>query len=145
MIRIKQNNKRGFTLLELLITIAIVAILAAVAVPIFLTYLERGKVAEAMQEADAARVAVSDCYQRTSDMAQCDSNAKVGFTQTAGEYHSGAAVGTVPLAGTITVSMTAAAGTNLSGLTYTLEPTVSDNKITWTAGGGVCGLSYITC
>lgn len=51
----------GFTLIELMIVIAVVGILAAIAVPQYQTYVARSQVARAMSEASAIKTAVEDC------------------------------------------------------------------------------------
>lgn len=54
---------RGFTLIELMIVVAIVAILAAIALPVYQTYIARSQVAEAITYAGAVRLSVSEYHQ----------------------------------------------------------------------------------
>jgi type IV pilus assembly protein PilA len=54
---------RGFTLIELMIVVAIVGVLAAVALPAYADYTAKAKVSEAILAASACRTAVSDVYQ----------------------------------------------------------------------------------
>jgi type IV pilus assembly protein PilA len=56
-----KNAQKGFTLIELMIVVAIIAILAAIAIPQYQTYVVRSQVNRAMGEAGDMKVAVEDC------------------------------------------------------------------------------------
>lgn len=56
-----KNVQKGFTLIELMIVVAIIAILAAIAIPQYQTYVIRSQVARVMGEAGDLKVAVEDC------------------------------------------------------------------------------------
>ena len=55
----KKNNKKGFTIVELVIVIAVIAILAAVLIPTFSSVTEKAKKSAALQEATSAITAVT--------------------------------------------------------------------------------------
>jgi len=55
MIRISRKNQKGFTLIELMIVVAIIGILAAVAIPAFMDYMKKGKRSEAELNLDAIK------------------------------------------------------------------------------------------
>jgi type IV pilus assembly protein PilA len=75
--------QKGFTLIELMIVVAIIGILAAIAIPAYQTYTIRAKVSEALGFADAAKVAVSEAFQSsgawptTNALAGLDTNTNI--------------------------------------------------------------------
>ena len=64
--------QKGFTLIELMIVIAIVGILAAVALPAYQNYTKRAAYAEVIAAMATAKVGVNECYQLTSGLTACD-------------------------------------------------------------------------
>lgn len=66
-------KSRGFTLIELMIVIAIIGILAAIAVPQYSTYTKRAKFSEVKIAATPVKSAVELCYQQTNGINACNS------------------------------------------------------------------------
>ncbi|MGN6478652.1 pilin [Luteibacter sp.] len=72
-----KNVQKGFTLIELMIVVAIIAILAAIAIPQYQNYIIRSQVSEGMNLADGAKTAVAEFYNNTGRWPQ--DNKSVGL------------------------------------------------------------------
>src|ERR1041384_433822 len=76
--RLAMNRiERGFTLIELMIVVAIVGVLAALAIPAYLDYVIRAKVSEPIGFLDAARLGVAEYFQTNSTMPSTSTQAGI--------------------------------------------------------------------
>jgi len=76
----QRKLQKGFTLIELMIVVAIVGILAAIAIPAYQDYMVRAKVSEGLGAVDQLRASVSDFYATQAHMPQTNSIGTSGVT-----------------------------------------------------------------
>ena len=132
--------QKGFTLIELMIVIAIVGILAVVALPAYQDYTARAQVSEAIVLAEGQKAAVAEYY--ATNGAFPGSNTEAGIADAAsikGKYVNNVTIST---GGLITATMESSnVSKDVQGKTVALKPNVDvkDNKtgaFTWQCGPG---------
>ena len=126
--------QKGFTLIELMIVVAIIGILAAIAIPAYQDYTIRAQVSEGMNLAAAAKAAVAETFLNRGK-APADRTAagmSANATDTTGKYVTGINV----VNGTITISYGNEANAAINAATLNLVPYISvDNSVSWMCGG----------
>ena len=118
--------QKGFTLIELMIVVAIIGILAAVALPAYQDYTIRAKVSELILQASGFRTSISEKAQVDSTIGSAGSGLTVNIV---GKVSGGSVnnTGTVVINGT-----TALTGANV---TLTMTPTMTAGTLTWSCAG----------
>ncbi|MCR3892328.1 prepilin-type N-terminal cleavage/methylation domain-containing protein [Aeromonas caviae] len=134
------KKQSGFTLIELMIVVAIVAILAAVALPAYQNYTAKAKFTEVVAATGAAKASVELCYNNLSTLTGCSGGSNgipANITTTTGNLASLSTTNGVITATAIGASNAPVNG--LKGQTYILTPTITNNKVIWSnnASGAV--------
>jgi len=134
--------QQGFTLIELMIVVAIIGILAAIAIPAYQDYTVRAKVSEGLSLASSAKVTVSEnAFNGIADKSR-------GWTKPQATVNVNDL--SVSAAGVITITYTTAAGggtiimtpTDATGSALTNTAVIPSGAIQWTCTGGTLQQKY---
>ena len=127
------KNNKGFTLIELMITVAIVGILAAVALPAYQDYVARSQVSEGLVLASGAKPVIAEYY---SNHGRYPSSSDIGFNGYTGSYIGNTTIGAN---GAIIATFGDDAHRQLRGQTVTLTPEEDTNtgNLKWSCGSSV--------
>ena len=126
----RKKLQAGFTLIELMIVIAIIGILAAIAIPAYQNYTIRAQITEGLTLADGWKTAIAEYYANTGVMPASINNL-AGTTQSVGKYESSITIST----GSILVTYGNSANAKITGSTLGMIPyTNSNNDVLWQCG-----------
>ena len=134
--------QKGFTLIELMIVIAIIGILAAIAIPAYQNYIKKAAYTEVIGAMAPLKTAVDLCYAENADLTVCDNGS--GGVPAAAAAVTGRAVASLAVAdGVITATPNAYKGI-LASETCILTPVADSSlRLVWTYSGGCTTAGYV--
>jgi type IV pilus assembly protein PilA len=137
-----KSMQKGFTLIELMIVVAIIAILAAIAIPAYQDYTTRSKVSELIVAADACKTSVAEYFQ-TQGALPTDT-AAAGCSSNATQYVTSLSVAS----GVITVTADASGAPHLPAAaagTFVLTPTSTstDAPLAWSCTASTINKKFL--
>lgn len=135
------HSERGFTLIELMIVVAIVGILASIAIPAYSDYTVRAKVTEAVAAAGAIKTSVADYYYANGALPETNEEAGLGdatdyATNIIQQISIEDGTATDVEAGSIKITFNAIDGAVSNGATLMFSPDDSGSGLSWSCSAG---------
>jgi type IV pilus assembly protein PilA len=135
-----QKTQQGFTLIELMIVVAIIGILAAVAIPAYQTYTKKARYSEVTLATAGVKIAVETCAQEHDSAALCDRDNNTAVKAAEDGVVTDSVKSVVVSGVDATNAIITATPKELNGIAeaddYILTGIYDKGKMTWTVSGG---------
>ncbi len=134
------THQQGFTLIEIMIVVAIIGILAVIGLPAYLSYIEKSKFSEIILATSPYKTDVEICAQTNGSLNNCDAGSmgiQPPINQPVGNLAS--------LDVSMGLIIATAVDTLAEGANYILEPTLENGRLTWVVSPDSTCLEKGTC
>jgi type IV pilus assembly protein PilA len=138
-----RNMQKGFTLIELMIVVAIIGILAAIAIPQYQDYITRAKWQDNISRVQSYKTAIAECLQNNNGfITLCDTTDKISATTGAVPPPAGGNLSAFTQTGT-TGALVLTGTASVGECVVTITPSAGTTSVTWgyTNSGTGCGKS----